>query len=108
MTPPPATPRRPRCDDEAGPLPPGPLQEATFLRSTKPDQGLLQGLRFRWPYGSTTDLDNWLPLFTLLLWSPDITRAEAAFGVEPGRHIARTDGEPAVWESVYDIRRPAP
>lgn len=88
-------------DDEAGVLPPGPLQGAAFLRSAKPDQALVQGLRVRWPYGSTTDLKNWLPLYALLLWSPDITRAEAVFEVEPGRHIARTDGEPAIWESVF-------
>src|SRR5882757_2950730 len=58
-------------------------------------------IRVRWPFGSRIELDNWLPLFALLLWSPSITRAEATFEVEPGRRIALVDGEPAIWEDVY-------
>jgi hypothetical protein len=88
-------------DSESGPMPPRPLGGAAFLRSVKPDRPLLKGLRLRWPFDSRIELENWLPLFALLLWSPGITRAEAVFEVEPGRRIALVDGQPALTEEVY-------
>lgn len=89
------------ADNEGGPMPPWPLRGAAFLRTVQPDRPLLKGLRLRWPFESRIELENWLPLFALLLWSPGITRAEAVFEVEPGRRIALVDGRPTLTDEVY-------
>lgn len=81
-------------------MPPRPLSGAAFLRLILPDRPLVTGLRLLWTFDSRIELDHWLPLFALALWSPDVTRAEAVFEVEPGRRIALVDGQPVLTEEV--------
>jgi len=89
------------ADGDAAPMPPRTLSGAAFLRRMRPERRVSAGTHLTWHFDTLIEVENWIPLLTLALWSPGITRAEAAYEVEPGRRVSPAGGRPVTAPNVF-------
>jgi hypothetical protein len=88
--------------EDSVPLSPTLFAGAAFLCRPEDGQKPSRGHRNLFAWDTRIELEHWLPLLALHLWSAEATQAEAVYEVQAGRLVDFVDGAPSWTDESYD------